>query len=243
MKKRVFAIFLAAVLTLSLCGCDALDEMRQRQIFLNEDTVTYQGVTYRRLPPCDELQPKTDTDTTLYVTAQDVPVLLTTVLYEDSLNPSLDGDFLWGDSIYCREDRHEEILKTIQEGFTPTKMRYTYYTFDEDTYEDTMQEYVLTTEQIKALETVTANVTPQKLGEGISLSRDFTLWLEECSEDLLFCRDSMQLAASGSTYYLILEVNQETLAFPVPAGMNDTFDTITEAYRSAFLLPESEQYT
>ena len=240
--KKLITLILTGLLILSLCGCSALDEMRRCQLFSDGDTVTYQGVTYRKLPHSEELQPEMDYTTTLYVTKPDVPVLLSAFECTDFLSPSVDGDFLVGSDIYCRDSRYEEISKVIREGFTPTKIRYVFYSYDEETYEETMHTYVLTQEQVTALETVTANVEPQVLGEGMTLSRDWTLWLEECSEDLLFCRDSMQLAVAGSTYYLILNTNRETLAFAVPDGMNATFDTITAAYRDSGLFPDFEQY-
>lgn len=247
MKKKIFALLLAGVMLFLLCGCDALDALRQQQAFYDAGKIVYEDVTYQLLPDCDELQPTLDYEKgMLYVTPADVPVLLTTIMAEEYLYRSEDGDFLCSSghyTVYCREDRHAELSKIIREGFQTEMVCYEYEVFDPRTLEFSFGEYVLTEEQVTALETLTANVEPQILGEGLSLNYDWYIDLEACSEDMLFRRDGGRIAVAGSTYYLVMEMGSERRAFQVPEGMVSVFDDITEAYRDAYDYPEADRNT
>ena len=49
--KRCIALLLILLLTLGLCGCDALDDMRKAQMQLDENgDVVFEGIRYQRLP-------------------------------------------------------------------------------------------------------------------------------------------------------------------------------------------------
>ena len=118
--KRIAAAFLVVVQLFLLCGCTALDEMRQNHAFVQDKDIVWNGATYRLLPACDTLCPDADYETSIYATAPDVPVLLSFFYADNVLSPSQDGRFLisfFEDMIYCREDQYEQIKQRIRDGF------------------------------------------------------------------------------------------------------------------------------
>lgn len=245
MKKKIIALSLVFTMIFLLCGCDALDELRAQRATYDGGKIIYQGVTYQLLPDCDQLDPPLDDERPVYAVTPDVPLLLITTEAHESLYLSTDGNFLgelYGSyrQIYCREDMHAQLSQTIKDGWEYTKVYYEYYTYD-DNWNIQDFTYYLTQEQIEALEFLATNVEPQTLGEGMSLTSDWSIYLQECSEDELFHRRSGRISAAGSTYYLILDDNGSQVAFQVPEGMVSIFDDITEAYRTAYDFPESSQ--
>lgn len=245
MKKKIFVFALAAVMLFLLCGCDALDELRETRAEFDGENIIYQGVTYVKLPVCPALNPDADYDNAVYVVEPDVPLLLISTHCQEQLYQSEDGNFLvydYKETVYCREDMHAKVSKSIREGWEYTKVYYHYYEYSDD-WDTQVQKYMLTQEQIDALELLTTNVEPQKLDEGMQLQSDWRVSLYECSEDELFQRYSAQIAAVGSIYYLLIDDHQlNELAFKVPEGMVSIFDDITEAYRNAFADEEIDRY-
>lgn len=244
MKKRIFAFVLAACMVFLLCGCDALEELRQQRAEYEWKDIVYQGVTYKKLPICPALNPEVDYERPVYVTEPDVPLLLITTHATAYFYRSQDGNFLLHDSseaVFCREDMYDQIESVILKGWEYTKVYYEYSVYTQDDpwgYEE--RRYMLTQEQTEALEFLVANVEPQILSDGMYLQSDYSVELTECSEDELFCRTRSRIAAAGNTYYLILEERQ---AFQVPDGMVSVFDDITEAYRTAYYVDEEfDQY-
>lgn len=236
--KRIFVLFLAVIQLTLLCGCDALDEMRRNQAFYGEGTdIIWNGATYKLLPPCEYLYPEMDYETTVWTTADDVPVLLSQMLAEQPLTPSTDGVILEQDydtGYYCREDKYEQLIQRIQEGFDTEVVCYTYAVYDEEEWEYIEKTYTLTDEQVEVIELITATVEPDTMGEGWSLDYQWSVPLQECSEDMLLRRYGPEIAFTGRTYYLLLTIDTETLIFTVPEGCYAQFDEITKAYTEAW---------
>ena len=247
MKKRSLALFLTLVMVFLLCGCDALDELRLQRAEYDWKDIVHQGVTYKKLPICPALNPDIDYDRPVYVVEPDVPLLLISTECLASFYQSKDSNFLlydYGETVYCRENMYEELSKTIREGWEYTKAYYEYIEYTDDGWDYEVHKYMLTQEQIDAVELLTTNVEPQKLDEGMQLQSDWCVNLYECSEDGYFQRYSGQIAAAGGTYYLLTNDHQlNELAFKVPDGMVSVFDNITEAYRNAYYVDEEfDQY-
>lgn len=245
--KKFLAFFLACTMLFLLCGCNALDQMRQQQAFYdNAGNIIYEGVTYQLLPECDALKPKPDRqEGYIYVTPADMPVLLSRIMSTEWLYRSVDGDFLCSaeqsTAVYCRTERYEQISKIIREGFEMTKMCYSFFVWNEELWEYTEQQYMLTEAQIRALKTLTTTVTPQILGDGLVLQYNWGVDLQACSEDLLFRQDCGLIAATENSYYLIMQNQQQQVAFQVPADMNGVFNDITSAYRGSPSSPEADR--
>lgn len=229
--KKVLLVLLAAVLILSLCGCDALDQMRENQVFLDEDgNISYNGVTYKKLPQCDLLYPETTNSIYLYVTEPDVPVLLSAAFVQEYLNVSSDGNFLFNyDSNYCASDMYEEICKRIEEPFTPEVMCYEYDYYDVEIDDFRWETYTLTKEQMDAVSLVLQSVEPVDMSQW-SLNYDWSVSLQECSSDLLFRRGYLEIVSSENDFFLVRYSDQGTQVYPVPDGCWDIFNQIVSAY-------------
>lgn len=247
--KRLLAMVLAIAVCLSLSGCNALDELRACQGYWQLDgSIRWGEHSYKKLPACEELCPYFSYEydaPVLHVTADDVPVLLSTFVGE-SFDISEDELFLEGYEeaytdaeelgyvLYCREDKYEEFVTRIQKGFTPELYFYTYSVFDEETYEYEDKYYDLTAEQVEAVQYVYSNVIPKTLEDGFYFHSDLSICLTTASADRLFQRDVLYMEAVGQAYYLSVEqADYTTLLYAVPTDMRATFDGIFAAYRQA----------
>lgn len=239
--KRGLALLLVLIQILLLCGCKALDTMRANQAFYDEDgNILWNGSVYKPLPACEYLQPDLDHEIQICVTEKDVPVLLSDIMAERWLYPTEDEVLLLGSGYhwiegrnYCREDKFQELSDRIKAGFETEIVCYGYDVYDEETGEYSNQYYTLTQEQRDALTLITETVEPMQMGEGWYLDYDWTVELEECSQDMLFRRQTLDVAVAGQQYYLLLYTDTETLTFVVPDGCKATFDEIVRSYLEA----------
>ncbi|MBR4073167.1 MAG: hypothetical protein IKK24_04410, partial [Clostridia bacterium] len=187
MKKtvKILSLILAVVFCFTLCGCDNLDSMRKEQaVYTEMGSIIYNGNEYYLLPECDNLQIVSDNYEYAYVTAKDVPVLLSTFLGEEYV-VSDDGVFLYSESIqgrYCRKDKYESVLHRIENGYTPEGYLYSYY----DYINDKTKYYRLSDEDEKALKTLVTSVTPEKLPEMADIDYEYYIDIMTCSDDMLF---------------------------------------------------------
>lgn len=237
--KRIFAFLLVLMQLVLLCGCDALDEMRQNQAFLNEDgDILWNGSIYKKLPACAYLAPLYGRDTVVYVTEDDVPVLLSSMFSKHRYYPSDDRRFLreYGYSeevYYCEVSIYDAICARIQAPFEPDIVCYSYDVYQEDSYEYETRYYTLTQEQVDAIKLVVQNTAPTTMQDGMYLDSQWTVYLEECSQDMVFRRSTMEISCAGSTYYLHLHTDNGQLLFTVPEGCNAIFGEIVKEYVDA----------
>ena len=235
--KRILVFVLAVMMLFSLCGCMALDEMRQAQAFYDESgSILWNGSTYKMLPACDYFTPECTYETWIYVTEADVPVLLSSLFNQEELVVCTDEAILssyYTNSYYCREDLYDSVSTRIQQGFTPDVVCYSYSAYDEETDEYTTEYYTLTQEQIDVIELIISTEEPMTMGDGWYLDYAWSVYLEECSEDMLFRRNSLDISVSGDTYYLFLYTDQGELVYAVPDGCNAIFDEIVSAYKQS----------
>lgn len=235
--KRILVLLLVAIQIFLLCGCSALEEMREMQGFLNEDgTVTWQGNIYKELPRCDYLNTMFLYETPIYVTEPDVPVLLSMMFSSwngyASENKQILTSFNIKETNYCIESEYEGICQRIQEPFEPEIVCYYYNVYNEETEEFEEASYTLTQEQLDAINLITETEEPTVLADGMYLETWDSIYLLECSADMLFMRDSMEISVStsGSTYYLRLYTDEGDVLFTVPEGCKSIFDDIFKAY-------------
>ena len=237
MKKRILAFSLVLVMVFLLCGCDALDELRsQRAEYVWKD-ILYQDVTYKKLPICPALNPELDNERPVYVVDPEVPLLLITTEADATFYQSVDGNFLLqrsSEAVYVREDMYEQLSSTIAKGWEYTKTYYEYMKYDEN-WDYEMKIYTLTQEQVEALEFLTQNVEPTTMEDGMYMQRDWTITLQESSEDGYFVRSGGKIVGVGRNYYLVIQDGKlRDQYFKVPDGLVSTFDDITEAYFSTY---------
>ena len=234
--KRCVALLLILLLTLGLCGCDALDDMRKAQMQLDENgDVVYMGVRYQRLPESEYLSPAYGDMKYIYITEPDVPVLLSQILYETMLSISNDRNFLraWGRVCYCREELYESVFDQIVNGFEVAAMQYDYGFYDEEEGMYRQAAYTLTQAQRAAVYEVLETVEPVAVGQDWYINGQWYLHLYECSQDGFFKKETMELVASEDSYTLILESGEQTLAYLVPSAYKAAFEQILSPYVDA----------
>lgn len=228
MKKtfKLIAIFcITALLALTLCGCDALDEMRASQVFYTDDgNLIYGGAEYKYLTDGDSgIDPFYNSEQTVYLTDKDVPVLLS-AFFGEMADLSADERFIGnGLFIYCRADCYDEMASRIEKGFVAETYCYEYYNFrmEESIF------YVLTDDEKEAVNKVITTVTPTTLPDGVSLNPLESVELELCSKDMLFRTDSFELCVTeNSSYYLTDFTESDTLIYNVPDELKPVFAKI-----------------
>ncbi len=221
--KTVLVLLTVAGVLLCLCGCDALEDMRERQAFPGDNgEILWNGAVYKALPESACLY--VETDNTVYLTEPDVPVLLS-IFSETPLYASADNAFLESyqtGTYYCREDQYEKMLSRIQGGVILDVVCYSYYT------QTGWQYHTLTKEQVEALEFVVRNTEPTVLGDGMYLGNEQFVDLQVCSKDMLFQRDYAGISVSGNAYYLYWYAEGQEQLFAVPEEYRAVFAEIVE---------------
>lgn len=236
--KRALTLLLALSTLFLLCGCAALEQMRQEQAFIDQETgyITWNGATYQALSHNEYFTIESESNRYVYATEPDVPVLLSQGFAERTLIRSDDDQILWdyrNSVYYCESSAYEEMNARIKAPFQPEIVCYSYSVYNEETYDYDTLYYTLTQEQVEAIELVVQNTEPTVLGDGMFLEEEYCISLQECSEDMLFRRGCADISVNGSTYYLHLYTNDGTVLFIVPEGCKAVFDEIVKAYITA----------
>ena len=245
---RKLALVLAVLLLcLSLAGCSDLENARKAQAFWNEDeTITWNGAKYKRLPPCDTFNPLFPRPYSGYdvrVTESDVPVLLSSIgdyacsSYDKTLLRVAIGeyDYLY----YCREDQYEALARKILQGPTFTGYYYQYHDADMGNF----ARYALTPAEVAAVNTVLETVEPKTYGDAVTLNWNYQVLLFECSEDLMFgkirCYLSYYLDGNSKGYYLSFDDPYKgTMVYHVPASYHELYEHILHAEVNTDLPPD-----
>lgn len=236
--KRILVLLVALSLVFVFSGCDALDEMRQQQAFINTDgSITWQGNVYKLLPSRSYINPIQTNSRTVFATEPDVPVLLASSFAKKTLYTAFDDKLLvnvYGETMfYCIESEYDAMCERIRAPFVPDKVCYQYGFYNEETKQYETRYYTLTQEQLDAIKLVTETVEPTVLTDGMYLNTWCSVYLEECSDDMLFRRDIMEISYSGTTYYIELYTEFKPVLFTVPAGCNAIFGEIFKAFMDA----------
>lgn len=234
--KRLGILLLLGAMVFALCGCDALDEMREHQIFPNEDgSFVINDVRYVQLEANDYFTPGDTFDGTYYLTESDVPLLLSSQFCIGSLDLTEDGRFCrdWRrDLWFCREDLFEEVQAKNREPFVPDTLFYSYVTWDEHgEWKDMV--YKLSLEEVAAIAQV-LKTEPLQLGDGIYISSDWEFGLTEATDDLLFRHGGPSIHKAGNTFYVSAYKDTGATTYQVPEELNPIFEKISAAYRKEF---------
>lgn len=243
MKKAIRCILVVvAVLCLcaSLSGCSMIEEMRAAHgVKTDANTVTYNGEEYKKLPASDILMPIFSKDMKeLYVTAPDVPVLLS-IFYGEYCTLSDDGVYLEyiqnyeedGVIYYCRSDKYEQALDIVQNGFEPAGYLYTYEVL-EDPVEWVVRTdtYTFSAEEIRAINAVLQTAEPiSVVGDLYTESEEYTE-VYCYGEDAAFREYAFDLCVMNDGYYVIqYDADTETsTALKVPEEYASVFAAILQ---------------
>lgn len=244
MKKvwRITALVLMLTfLCTSLCGCQLLDEFKANHaIYVDDDTILWGDVEYKRLP--GSLMVTSGYETDVYVTEEDVPVLLCTLfgdcysVYYDGLileyGYSFSTDFSelttetfyadayeWETAYYCRVDEYDKIAENMQKDLAGTleydTYSYTVYEYDESTgwYQNRVR--ILTDAQVAVVEKTLASAQP--VTDGIyDWQMEYLATIEVTTADRMFF--------SGESY----DVYRFTVS--TEGTMYYLYDYLTEGY-------------
>lgn len=231
MKKvsRIVSVLIVLGICLSLCGCDALDELRASRASFTASGVMKlsDGTEYIRLPECKELNPNFTGYESVYVVEEEIPLLLTTI-FGNYFPKSDDGVFLQayteeGVIYYCRADAYDSILARIKNGFTAEVYCYTYYDYEND--EEFL--YTLTKAQADAVMQVCTTQEPETLPEAAMLDYDYMADLYFCTADRLFRENTVDICVIKGKYYVV-DYGDVTTLYSVPVELTDTFAGIME---------------
>ena len=239
--KRWIAILLASLLSLSLCGCQRLDDMRAEHGVWQEDgSVLWNGNVYRKLENTLSLE-KFDFvygRITIYVTEADVPVLLSNV-FGTMMDVCADGTLLeYYDyrllegkrQLYCREDVYDEMVKTLADGVQLDTYYYYYYDYNR---EESLQ-YYLTEEQTNTIHRILTTVTPVPIKEFDGAIAD--------EVHLYICDDSHRFEQDTDTWLCITEscycIKTYDEIYAIPMKYNGIFTEIWKAYNEGIYILE-----
>lgn len=247
MKKVLSIACLVCLLIPLLCGCNALDKLRESQAFFDEEgNVLWNGTVYKKLPgnenKYDEFYPEIDYSNCIYVTESDVPVLLVegmadVVFRVDEAGIILERGYYYSEdgipyekAYYCREDKYEEMAPRFLAPFEPEMYCYEYSYYDFDSYEYIDKIYQLSQEEVATLKRIVETVEPTVVGGGWYFEASWSVTIEERTEDMLFQRYYLELAYSEGTYYLEIFDDFGRRVYEVPEADAPTMEKITEQY-------------
>ena len=235
MKKRILIIALALVLTLSLCSCDYLDELKATQFTWTDGgfstLVSRDGKEYKALPLGTSLEWTYFGDYSFgYLLEPDVPLLLGSAFgsgvcfYKNSGIIEMTGEF---PRCYCRADRYDEVLDFINSEDGDVGFCY----FSYETYEYIFR--VLTDKEKAIIDNALANAKKET-----EINEDYFEYLitsvYRVSEELgievhkydLSLRSATENLEEKEYFVEVYDKNGDKTSYPIPKEFSDVFDNI-----------------
>lgn len=223
MKKAIkigIVLLILSVMCMSLCSCQALDDMRNNQAFwtdTSKEEITYNGTNYKYIPvslttelyPCDVY----DSQLYLYITEKDVPVLLSST--GDNATISYDKNIItrYSESgasnvYYVEESMYDEVIDDIKNNKFDNYCVYQYVQTElqDHSYDYSFEYRMLNEEEQKAVEDVLENVKPVIIEDYSYSLYSYGADIQKCDKNGLFCRqpfDSITLYQRQNGEYCI----------------------------------------
>ncbi|MBQ3183897.1 MAG: hypothetical protein IJB57_09545 [Clostridia bacterium] len=235
---KTITIILSLILLCSLfTGCNELDEMKAQHAILNEDgNVIFNGSTYLPLETINSnnFNPNTVSET-VYVTEEDVPVLLSNLFSDYYGDITADGSVmkLYSSSLrdypptimyFCREDRYDEVsAKAKDEEIVAEVYTYSYGYYD-DNGNHASAIYMLTEEEMDAVDRVLNTQVKYRV------SFDERLCCAEICQgtrDQVFMYEKANLYLVDGTYWL-KDMDGDYVTHEVPEELTALFDKMME---------------
>ena len=199
---------------------------------IDKNSIEYKGEIYKALPFSEYLDPYTNYGEHIYVTERDVPVLLSDV-FGKMLQKSDDGIFLTDYNkitvVYCREDKYEEVKKTIESGFESSGYCFSYYNYEKES----TGYYVFTNNQNAAIEEVLELNNSTTLSTGVAPNYDYIIDLEIYSQNLNFRKNTISICILGKDTFLLDDTKTESVIYQIPEHLNTTFSEIIKEYKQS----------
>ncbi|MBR2151978.1 MAG: hypothetical protein IJ944_01660 [Clostridia bacterium] len=160
MKKyaKIIALILSVVtLCTILCSCDALDDMKAKQGFWQEDgTILYNGNTYLKLPEYAELNYDSENVANIdyiHVTEKDVPVILSQQ-FGSYRNVTKDNVIIYGNGeMHALAGKYAQIEKEMQKAIRGEYEVFTAIYYNDD---GTNTKYNCTADEISVIKDITS---------------------------------------------------------------------------------------
>jgi len=226
--KRVLCLVLSVLLCLSLCGCQALDDMKAQHALRQADgSIVWNDTVYKPLPDIHA-----DANTiyfvdTVRVTDPDVPVLLSEQ-YGELFDRDKECNYLYGciqideydynPCLYCRADLYDVVAKRLEEGFVSKGYCYDYYVYEEGR----MKTYYLTVEQEYAVNHVLTTVVPTSYEDSVW---NYQTEISTYNEGDLHRQYAFDITSDGADFYIVYH----DLIYAVPYDYTLIFEEIMRA--------------
>lgn len=222
MKKSVRIVsilILVCVLCMTLSGCQMLEDARAAHGFWIEEGQSFRlgDSEYIRLPASETLDllyvEHDDEVLDIYVTAEDVPVLLSSV-YGLAFTPSSDGRLCvpaseyedrWSEmptGIFCRSEYYQTLVQQLEKGFEPVGYCCVYSEWDDELYTYKERLYRLTAQETTAI-SVTLGNERVYLPNMADTYYDYSVALNLCSEDMMLQKFAVELCCAEDNYFLL----------------------------------------
>lgn len=235
--KRWIAVLLVVVLCLPLCSCQRLDEMRAAHAVWQEDgSIKWDGNVYRKLADSPKISIICD-PTTIWLTEEDVPVLLSETIGEYCrisrnrvilIVPGLEGEVL-----YCREDMCDFMTEHLK---NPELTTYYYNCWDHESDEE--HYYYLSVTQGSTIDQLITELEFVDVdGEFYYdvTANDFRVMLGKCDSERLFGANYvLEIVRKSGTFYLMTP--DEQIA-QVPSKYDDIMKIIVSVYYNETVRP------
>ena len=239
--KRWIAVLLVVVLCLPLCGCQKLDEMRAAHAVWQEDgSIKWDGNVYRKLADSPEISIICD-PTTIWLTEEDVPVLLSETIGEYCcisrnrvifIVPGPEGEVL-----YCREDMYAFMTEHL-ENPELTTYYYNYWDYESDDPLGEQHYYYLSVTQGSTIDQLITELEFTALDEEFYYdfeANDFRVPLGKCDSERLFSANYvLEIVRKSGTFYLMTP--DEQIA-QVPSKYDDDMKIIVSVYYNETVRP------
>lgn len=240
--KRWIAVLLISVMCLSLCGCQDLEDMRAAHALLQEDgSILWNGDMYCLMTVIQEKVSMILADTEIWVTEEDVPVLLSES-FGQYARISRNGVVLVmydynGATLYCREDMCDFMTEHLKE-FQLTTYYYDYWTYEDDPMLSERCYYYLSETQSETIDLLIMVLDFTDMDEDFYYSfgeNDFCVTLGKCDDAHFFGDDYvMNIARKDSRFYLITPDNSFA---QVPSEYDDIMKIIVSVYYNEEIRP------
>jgi len=267
MKKRIkiLALLISLIIAVfTFSGCDALDSMKARHaVRLKNGNIRHGEHEYIPLFTDKEIL-NSSSQEYIYVTDEDVPVLLSSVLGE-IWHSCADGRFLMADyeSIsemkseaygditddsmgfyFCRSDIYDYVDDKLKNGVDFDAYCYEYLEYSDDFLETSYKQYLLTDKQKEAVDDILKSVTPEPYPEYVRPEYDEydSVYLTECTKDLIFVNNSYEVERDIEIMlykkeYYIIETTYK------PSYDEETGEEIYDDEARSYKVPEKHKKT
>lgn len=251
MKKylqKSLAVFSAVAICLGLCGCNKLDDLKDRQAFMVTENgkvakIVYHEKDYKPLENATDLFviPKRS----INITEQDMPVLLSPFLFKTYSTVTEDEKIIISDdsTYYCREDYYDELQQKIN-NHTLNRFAFQYSFFDEKESDWMNKTHILSAEESAYLLQKVKNIEAENQPDIAALflnngaeNAEGNVLLHLSSEDGLFQNDdfSINLYYINQNYYICKETNDES-------GTYHNYVSVVEPQNKALIQAIFEKY-